>query len=171
MLQAEPVAAEKMPEWRARLYLRRYGVLCRELLAREGSAPPWRNLLPVLRRSEARGEIRGGRFIASLIGEQFALPESVEALRELRRNESPGRFVRVSACDPLNLVGIVTPGARIAAVPGNRVVYRDGVPVAAVESGETRILAQVEDADRPALERLLDERPESAFSDETSHRA
>jgi ATP-dependent Lhr-like helicase len=129
------------------------------LLLRETAAPPWRELLPILRRSEARGEIRGGRFIASLIGEQFALPEAVEALRAMRRKEPQGRFLRVSACDPLNLVGIVMPGPRIPAVLGNRVVYRDGVPVAAMESGDTRILAPVEDLDRPVLERLLDERP------------
>ena len=163
LLQAEEVPAEEALPWRARLFLRRYGVLCRELLAREGSAPPWRDLLSVLRRSEARGEIRGGRFIGSLIGEQFALPEALDALRAMRREADTGRFVRISACDPLNLVGILTPGARIAAVPGNRIVYRDGVPVASIENGETRILAQVEDADRPLLDRLLDERPDSAF--------
>jgi ATP-dependent Lhr-like helicase len=155
---------DNVVELKGRQLLRRYGVLSRELLARESSAPLWRDLAPILRRSEARGEIRGGRFVGGLSGEQFALPEAVDALRALRREELRGHFVRVSACDPLNLVGIITPGGRVPAVLGNRIIYRDGVPVAAVESGETRILAQVESAERPVLERLLDERPASAWS-------
>jgi ATP-dependent helicase Lhr and Lhr-like helicase len=149
---------------KARQYLRRYGVICREVLAREAGAPPWRDLAPELRRSETRGEIRGGRFVAGFTGEQFALPEAVDALRVVRRKESQGHFLRVSACDPLNLVGILTPGARVPAVLGNRVIYRDGLPVAAVESGNTRILVNVEASERPALDRLLDPRPESALS-------
>ncbi len=150
-------------EPRAGQLLRRYGVLCRELLAREPSLPPWRELLPVLRRQEARGEIRGGRFIAGLIGEQFALPDAIDALRTVRRAESQGHFVRVSACDPLNLVGILTPGIRVPALLGNRVIYRDGVPVASVESGENHFIAPVEAGERPLVERLLDVRPASAF--------
>ena len=138
-------------------------MLCRELLAREPSAPPWRDLVRALRRSEARGEIRGGRFVLGLAGEQFCLPEALDALRTIRRNESRGQLIRVSGCDPLNLVGILTPGPRVAAVLGNQVIYRDGVPVAAVEAGENRILSQVEADERPALERLLDHRPASAF--------
>jgi len=98
-----------------------------------------------------------------LIGEQFALPEAVESLRALRKQERVGHFVRVSACDPLNLVGILTPGPRVPAVLGSRVIYRDGVPVAVAEGGETRILQAVEEAERPLLARLLDERPASAF--------
>jgi ATP-dependent Lhr-like helicase len=117
----------------------------------------------VLRRLEARGEIRGGRFVAGFAGEQFALPEAVDALRALRRREPQGAFLRVSACDPLNLVGILTPGSRVTAVAGNRVIFRDGVPVAAVEAGETRILSAIEPGDRALVERLLDERPASAF--------
>lgn len=143
----------------ARQYMRRYGVFCRELLARESSAPPWRELLSVLRRSEARGEIRGGRFITGLHGEQFALPEALDALRALRRSESHGQYAVISACDPLNLVGILTPGARITAIPGNRIVYRDGAPVAVLENGQVRILAQVDTAEHRLLEQLLDERP------------
>ena len=154
---------DNLVELRAHQFLRRYGVLCRELLAREPSAPPWRDLLRALRRSEARGEIRGGRFVLGLAGEQFCLPEALDALRTIRRNESRGQLIRVSGCDPLNLVGILTPGPRVAAVLGNQVIYRDGVPVAAVEAGETRILSQVEADERPALERLLDHRPASAF--------
>lgn len=152
------VPGDRVGFW-AQQCVRRYGIVCRELLIRETSAPPWRELLRVLRRSEARGELRGGRFIAGLNGEQFALPEAVEALRALRRKESRGRYVRVSACDPLNLAGILTPGPRIPAVYGNRVIYRDGVPVAAVENGQTRILSQIEPSERRLLNRLLDPRP------------
>jgi ATP-dependent Lhr-like helicase len=112
---------------------------------------------------EARGEIRGGRFVAGCVGEQFALPEAVDSLRALRRREPAGVFLRLSACDPLNLVGILTPGKRVPALLGNRVVYRDGVPVAAVEAGETRILSQVEPGEHPTLERMLDPRPLSSF--------
>jgi ATP-dependent helicase Lhr and Lhr-like helicase len=149
----------------ANQYVRRYGVLCRELLVREPSAPPWRDLLGVLRRSEARGEIRGGRFIAGLNGEQFALPEAVEALRAVRRKEAPGQYVRISACDPLNLVGILTPGPRITATFGNRILYRDGVPVAAFENGHIRLVSPVEASERQQIGRLLDVRPASIFSD------
>ena len=116
-------------EARAGQLLRRYGVVVRELLAREPMAPPWSLLLRVYRRAEARGEVRGGRFIAGLVGEQFALPESVEALRAVHKREATGEVLRLSACDPLNLVGILTPGARVPAVVGNQVAYRDGVPV------------------------------------------
>ncbi|HEY2980897.1 MAG TPA: hypothetical protein VGJ22_06930, partial [Anaerolineales bacterium] len=161
---------ENLVELRARQFLRRYGVLLRELTAREPSAPPWRELLWVLRRAEARGEIRGGRFVAGYPGEQFALPEAVDALRAIRRDDSQGHFLRISACDPLNLVGILTPGPRVAAVLGNRVIYRDGIPVAAIESGETRIISHVEADERPVLERLLDERPPSAFDPSRSAR-
>jgi ATP-dependent Lhr-like helicase len=156
-------APDNLVELRAQQFLRRYGVFCRELLAREPSAPPWRDLVRALRRSEARGEIRGGRFVSGLAGEQFCLPEALDALRAVRRQESRGQLLRVSGCDPLNLVGILTPGPRVAAVLGNQVIYRDGVPVAAVEAGETRILSQVEADERPVLERLLDQRPASAF--------
>ena len=154
---------ENLVELRARQFLRRYGLVIKELLAREPSAPPWRELLAVLRRSEARGEIRGGRFVSGFPGEQFALPEAVDALRAMRRNEEQGHYLKISACDPLNFVGILTPGPRVTAILGNRIIYRDGVPVAAVESGETRILTQVEAAEQPVLERLLDERPPAAF--------
>jgi ATP-dependent Lhr-like helicase len=145
----------------ARQSLRRYGVMLRELLTREPGAPPWRDLIRVLRRMEARGEIRGGRFVAGFSGEQFALAEAVEALR----SEVPakGEFLRVSGCDPLNLAGILTPGPKVPAVLGNRIVYRDGVPVAAVESGETKIFYPVEEGAEALLERLLDPRPASAF--------
>ena len=112
---------------------------------------------------EARGEIRGGRFVAGTTGEQFALPEAIAELRSLHKQEPDGRFVRLSACDPLNLVGILTPGARVPAIIGNRIVFCGGSPIAAVESGETRMISQVAPSSRPALDRLLDPRPASAF--------
>jgi ATP-dependent Lhr-like helicase len=113
----------------ARQYLRRYGVVFRDLLAREPRAPAWRDLVRVYRRLEMRGEIRGGRMVGGFVGEQFALPEALDALRALRREPARGEVVRVSACDPLNLVGIVTPGPRVPAAPGRFVMYRDGVPI------------------------------------------
>ncbi len=115
----------------ARTLLRRYGVICWRLLERESDAlPPWRELLRCCHRLEARGEIRGGRFIAGLAGEQFALPEAVGLLRQVRRREMEGALVVVSASDPLNLIGSLLPGAKVPAAGGNRVLYRDGVPVA-----------------------------------------
>ncbi|HEY6106460.1 MAG TPA: DEAD/DEAH box helicase, partial [Anaeromyxobacteraceae bacterium] len=111
-------------------YLARYGVVLRDLLGREAGAPPWRDLLQVYRRLEAQGRIRGGRFVAGSSGEQFALPEAVEALRAARRGERAGERVDLSAADPLNLVGVLTPGERVAAALGNRVAFVDGVPAA-----------------------------------------
>ncbi|HEV8178286.1 MAG TPA: crosslink repair DNA glycosylase YcaQ family protein, partial [Gemmatimonadales bacterium] len=122
----------------ARTLLRRYGIVFKRLLARETGAPPWRDLLMVYRRLEARGEIRGGRFVSGMSGEQFALPEAVGQLRAVRRLEGGGALVAVGAADPLNLTGIITPGARVTGVTRNRVLYRDGVPVLALEGGETK---------------------------------
>ncbi len=158
----EATAENRLEQW-VHQYMRRYGILFRELLIRETSAPPWRELLRILRRSEARGEIRGGRFIAGLNGEQFALPEAVDMLRVEWGKEPRGYCVKISACDPLNLIGILTPGSRIAAVVGNRILFRDGLPVAAYENEQVRVLARVEEKERSKLERLLDVRPESAF--------
>ncbi|HEY2029443.1 MAG TPA: DEAD/DEAH box helicase [Myxococcales bacterium] len=116
-------------EQMARQYLRRYGIVFRDLLAREPKSPPWRELLQVYRRLEDRGELRGGRFAQAFSGEQFALAEAVDALRAVRRLPKNGRErVAVSACDPLNLAGILTPGPRIPAQLQNTVVYVDGVP-------------------------------------------
>ncbi|MBX7114101.1 MAG: DEAD/DEAH box helicase [Myxococcaceae bacterium] len=110
----------------ARLFLQRYGVVFRDLLARESLAPTWRELLFVYRRMEARGEIRGGRFLSGMSGEQFALPEAVDMARAVRRSPKTSEVVRVAGVDPLNLTGVVTPGPRVAAVMGNEVVYVDG---------------------------------------------
>ncbi|MCK6431263.1 MAG: ATP-dependent DNA helicase, partial [Burkholderiaceae bacterium] len=128
----------------ARTLLRRYGVVFWRLVAREANwLPPWRNLLRCYRRLEARGEIRGGRFVAGMAGEQFAAPEAVGLLRDVRRRERTGALVAVSGADPLNLVGILTPGARLPALTGNRVLYRDGVPIALLVAGETRFLEEL----------------------------
>jgi ATP-dependent Lhr-like helicase len=110
-------------------YLRRWGVVFRDLLGREAAPPPWRELLPVYRRLEARGEIRGGRFVAGFTGEQFALPDAVPALRAVRRSPREGaERVDLSGADPLNLVGLLTPGERVPATLGHRVILVDGVP-------------------------------------------
>jgi ATP-dependent Lhr-like helicase len=127
-------------ELAARALLRRYGVVFRRLLAREPDAPAWRELVQVYRRLEGRGEVRGGRFVSGASGEQFALPEAVGQLRAVRRQPASGRLVAVGAADPLNLAGIVTPGERVAAVARSRVLYRDGVPVLALEGGEVKPL-------------------------------
>jgi ATP-dependent Lhr-like helicase len=112
----------------ARQYIKRYGVVFRDLLAREGQAPPWRDLVRIYRRMEMSGELRGGRLVGGFVGEQFAAPEAVDALRATRRQERRGETVRLSACDPLNLIGIITPGPRVQATLANTVVYVDGVP-------------------------------------------
>src|SRR5205814_5720062 len=100
--------------------LRRYGVVFRRMLTREPAAAPWRELTRVYRRLEARGEIRGGRFVNGMSGEQFALPEAVERLREVRRNGRDGRLTTISAVDPLNLTGVLTTDDRVRAVASTR---------------------------------------------------
>jgi ATP-dependent Lhr-like helicase len=119
----------------ARQLLLRYGVVFRDLVARESSLPPWRDLLVALRRLEARGEIRGGRFVNGFVGEQFALPEALDELRAARNPSAPC-ITKVAATDPLNLVGILTPGPRVPAIVGNAVLYVDGHAIASLEAGE-----------------------------------
>lgn len=129
----------------ARSLLRRYGVVCWRLLAREADwLPPWRELLRVYQRLEARGEIRGGRFVAGLVGEQFALPEAVALLRQVRKRPADGSLVGLSACDPLNLVGSLLPGSRVPALAGNRLLYRDGVAVATLIAGRIALLVETD---------------------------
>ncbi len=123
------VAREDRDEILGRQFLRRYGIVFRDLLARERSAPPWRVLLTMYRRWEARGEIRGGRFVGGFAGEQFALPEAVEALRAVRRAGEETQDVVISAADPLNLIGIILPGARVSPLSGMAIALRNGVPV------------------------------------------
>jgi ATP-dependent Lhr-like helicase len=127
--------------------LRRWGVVFWRLIAREADwLPPWRELLFCYRRLEARGEIRGGRFVAGLSGEQFAAPEAVGLLREMRRRTREGEWVSLSAADPLNLLGILTPGARLPALAANRILYRDGLPLATLAGGEVRFLETLDAA-------------------------
>jgi len=122
------------------MLLRRYGIVIRDVLAREANLPPWRELLMAFRRLEGRGEIRGGRFVDGFLGEQFALPVAVDSVRAMRKLGSATEAITLSAADPLNLVGILVPGDRVPAISGNSVTYRDGAavpaPVLAVPSGE-----------------------------------
>ncbi|HTM09667.1 MAG TPA: DEAD/DEAH box helicase [Verrucomicrobiae bacterium] len=126
--RAHGAAAEDAAEFVTRQLLRRYGVVMRELLARESAAPSWRSVLDVCRRLEARGEIRGGRFVNGFVGQQFALPEAVEVLRAVRRSEKKGEPIVVSAADPLNLAGILTPGPRVSPYSGLTIAFTDGMP-------------------------------------------
>ena len=146
--------AERVEKW-AWLLLRRYGVMFRDLLARESLAPTWGELARVYRRLEMRGEIRGGRFVSGVGGEQFALPESVEQLRKMREEPEAENWCVVSAADPLNLVGILTTAVRVPALRGNRIAFLNGRPIAAREGREIRWLADVDDAIRQRAERLL----------------
>jgi ATP-dependent Lhr-like helicase len=125
----------------ARILLKRYGIVFRSLLARESGLPVWRDLASVFRRLEARGEIRGGRFVSGFGGEQFALPDAVGRLRAVRKLEKAGELIALSAADPLNLVGILTPDSRVPAIARNRVLFRDGLAIASFEGGDVRRLA------------------------------
>ena len=136
----------------ARTLLQRYGVVFWRMLERESPwLPPWRELLRVYRRLESRGEIRGGRFVAGFTGEQFALPEAIATLREVRRQPADHEWLVVSGADPLNLAGILTPGPRLAALAGNRLLVQDGVPAAMLSGGEVRLFSDVD----PATEWLM----------------
>ncbi|HEX4523722.1 MAG TPA: DEAD/DEAH box helicase [Casimicrobiaceae bacterium] len=136
--------------------LRRYGVVFWRLLQREAPwLPAWRDMLRVLRRLEARGDIRGGRFVAGSSGEQFALPEAITMLRETRRAETSGTLVSVSGADPLNLVGVIAPGAKVPALLNNRVLYRDGVAIATLTGGEITWLEHLQPAEARAAEDAL----------------
>jgi ATP-dependent Lhr-like helicase len=135
-----PKAAAEANEHLARSLLRRYGVVFWRLVEREAAwLPPWRDLLRVYRRLEARGEIRGGRFVAGFTGEQFALPEAIGSLRDIRRKPTAGALVSLSGADPLNLIGVLTPGPRLASLTGNRLLYRDGLPIAVLSGGEVQV--------------------------------
>ncbi len=127
--------AERLQSWAWQL-IRRWGVVFRDLLAVEDGAPKWWELVPIFRRLEARGELRGGRFITGVAGEQFALESTVQQLREFRDPASTSKTIAISAADPLNLVGILTEPPRVPASASNRVAYREGVAVAAVQGGE-----------------------------------
>lgn len=119
---------EEVTERLAMLFLKRWGIVFRDLVVREPLCPPWRELLQVYRRLETRGELRGGRFLHGFAGEQFALPEAVDLARSTRRLPKSGEVITLSAADPLNLTGVVTAGPRVPAVMGHLVRYVDGVP-------------------------------------------
>jgi ATP-dependent Lhr-like helicase len=144
---AQPRPADELAEAAGMQLLARYGVVFRDLIARENLMVPWRDVVRALRRQEARGVVRGGRFVSGFVGEQYALPEAVDALRRVRRQERTGETLRVNGADPLNLAGIITPGARVSAVHTNAVTYRDGLPVT-VEDGRS---LHVLDADAGAV--------------------
>jgi len=148
---------EQIAEAIAWQLLRRYGVVFRRLVQRESLLAPWRDILRVYRRLEARGEVRGGRFVGGFSGEQYALPEAIGLLRSVRREASAGELVAVSGADPLNLVGILTPGDTVPAVAANRILYRDGVPMA-VKEGQGRgekFLTEVNPEEREQLRTAL----------------
>jgi ATP-dependent Lhr-like helicase len=126
------------------------------VLEREAAwLPPWRDLLRVYRRLESRGEIRGGRFVAGFSGEQFALPEAIGLLRATRRQEPADQWVSVSGADPLNLVGILTPGAKLPALAGNRVLYRDGIPIAVLAAGDVQFRETLDEAMQWTAQKML----------------
>jgi ATP-dependent Lhr-like helicase len=154
--------AEPHVEHIARVLLRRYGVVFRKLLEREDGLPPWRELFYVYRRLEARGEIRGGRFVSGFAGEQFALPDAAVSLRKIAKSEEAER-VSISAADPLNLVGVLTPGEKVPRLPGNRVLFEGGVPVAAQVGGDVQYLREVGEKQEWEIRNLLirKQRPES----------
>ena len=131
----------------APVLLRRYGIVFRRLLDAEGPMPPWRDLLRAFWRLEARGEIRGGRFVGGMQGEQFALPEAIERLRSVRRSAPDGALLGIGAADPLNLTGIVLPGGRVSPLASGRILFRDGLPVAVREAREVRLLVDLEPAE------------------------
>jgi ATP-dependent Lhr-like helicase len=140
---SDRLAAEDLAETWAEQLLFRYGVVFRDLVQRENITVPWRDILRALRRMEARGSVRGGRFVAGFYGEQYARPEAVESIRKVRRMEKKGELVRISAVDPLNLTGIITPGPRIPAVHTRHVLYRDGVPLSEEEAAQVLAEARV----------------------------
>ena len=163
---ADRSIAQEAIEHVARTLLTRYGVVFWRLLEREAAwLPPWRDLLRVYRRLESRGEIRGGRFVAGFSGEQFALPDAVGMLRDVRRQSNSGVLVSLSGADPLNLVGILTPGPKLAALTGNRLLYRDGVPVALLAAGDVQFLETLDAASEweahKALLRCADRYPQT----------
>jgi ATP-dependent Lhr-like helicase len=138
---ASDCRAEAKLERRARQLLERYGVVFRDLLARETVMPPWRALLGIYRRLEARGEIRGGRFVEGFVGEQFALPRAVETLRAGKHGRQAEPVI-VSAADPLNLVGIITPGARVSPYSNQAIAFQNGFAIEVGLLGELRTRLQ-----------------------------
>jgi ATP-dependent Lhr-like helicase len=153
---ARPKFSADSVEHAARTLLSRYGVVFWRVIEREADwLPPWRDLLLVYRRLEARGEIRGGRFVAGFSGEQFALPDAIGLLRETRRTPGSRQFVSLSGADPLNLVGILTPGPKLPALTLSRLLYRDGLPIAALTGGEVRFYEELPQAEQWQVRKAL----------------
>jgi ATP-dependent Lhr-like helicase len=150
--------AEAKGEHLARQLLLRYGVVFRELLARENSLPPWRNLLAIYRRLEARGEIRGGRFVNGFVGEQFALPEAVDKLRAGRREMTESRAIILAAADPLNMAGILSADARVSPYTNQSIAYQNGAVIGVGLIGELMSRLQHLTAPHPL---------DAAYSDKT----
>ncbi len=148
-------ARDEAIETFARVLLHRYGVVFRRLLEREAFKVSWFDLGRFYRRLEARGEIRGGYFVSGVSGEQFALPEAIGLLRSLRKAKPGGELIVLSAADPLNLLGILTPGPRIPAIWPNRILLRDGVAIAALEAGQIVKLETAPEISERQIEQLL----------------
>jgi ATP-dependent helicase Lhr and Lhr-like helicase len=122
------------------VYLKRWGVLFRSLMEKESFAPPRRILVRVFRRMELRVELRGGRFVSQVSGEQFALAETIDQLRRVRKQPMTHELISLSAVDPLNLLGVILPGKKISNLTGNRIIFRDGIPLAVLEGKEVQYL-------------------------------
>jgi ATP-dependent Lhr-like helicase len=139
----------------ASVLLRRYGIVFRRLLERESLRVSWYELGRVYRRLEARGEIRGGHFVNGASGEQFALPEAIGLLRSIRKAAPAGEMIVINAADPLNLLGILTSGPRVAAITANRILLRDGLPIAALNGSEIQRLNEAGDLGESAIKQAL----------------
>lgn len=146
---------EKNIEKLAHILLKRYGVIFRKLVEKEKLLPVWRLLLKTLRKMEARGEVRGGRFIQGFWGEQFALPDAVTSLRAVHKGKTDDQFIAISASDPLNLTGVITPGKRIPAVYSNRILYKNGIPVVVREGKEIFFLDNFDEKEKWRLQNAL----------------
>ncbi len=161
---ADGKAAAEAIEHVARTLLRRYGVVCFQLLEREAAwLPPWRELVRVYRRLEARGEIRGGRFIAGVTGEQFALPDAIATMRAVRRQPADDALVCLSASDPANLLGTVLAGPKVPRVAGSRVLYRDGLAIGTSIGGQIELLVPLDPAQARTATRALALDPQVRF--------
>ena len=156
LLESGQTPSPETLEHVAMTLLRRYGVVFWRLLEREADwLPSWRELLRTFHRLEARGEIRGGRFVSGLAGEQFALPEAIPLLREVRRRPHDGSLIAVRGVDPLNLAGTLLPGAKVPALASNRLVYRDGLPVAAEIAGKQVFWTELDQGSRQQVHSKL----------------
>lgn len=139
----------------ALIFIDRWGVVFRTILENESFAPPWRILVRVLRRLELKGVLRAGRFISNVSGEQFAYPETVVNLREIKNKIMTGQLVSISAADPLNLIGSILPGDKVPNLIKNRILYRDGIPIAVLEGIETKFLKEFSENQKWELKNAL----------------